>query len=127
MPFKTPLLSEATVNKRARTDDPVRTRLTRVLGDLYEKYAKNAPSVARVLAEEGSPLYDTDSFRAMLFNKRTATLEKRANSLRLYAKWFETTGLEIEAFFLEPIVSATSKGSTTTKPRRRGLQPPGKP
>ena len=68
------------------------------------KYFADAPAVRRVVVEEGALTVESPSLEAMVFVKKTATILKRAISLRIYRDWFETTGLELQAFFTEHAV-----------------------
>ena len=107
--------------KRRRLDEATRTRAIRHITGVVSRYLLETPLVRQVLAEEGSLSSDSPSVSAIFEIKSTVTLCKRAYSLLLYVKWFESCGLDDNAFASEPALFAyMSHLNETGAPATRG-------
>ena len=90
--------------KRAREDGNTRDRAMAFLADFILKY-KDVSVLATTILEGGEAISSTSpSLVAVLESRKTATLVKRASSLRLYEAWFATTGQPTASLFAERAV-----------------------
>ena len=103
-PVVIPELSDAVAAKRARKDVDERTFVLSQLTDLLSKYYMHTSMLEKIFAEEGVLDPMSESILALFYIKKTATLQKRASSLRIYARWFETSGYLTEQFAEEAVV-----------------------
>ena len=104
-----PSLAPAPAAKRARADADDRGRALGSLANLAGQFLCDSPLVLQCLADDGEVRGDSESLIAALVNKSTATLTKRASSLRAYATWFSSTGSPADAFLAEPTVYKFAK------------------
>jgi hypothetical protein len=90
--------------KRARVDDAARDKVLVVFAALLSKY-RDFSVLAQLMANGGEPFSEeSKSLVAVLEARKTATLYKRAGSLRLYESWFATTGHGAAELFAEKSV-----------------------
>ena len=96
--------SEASAAKRARASVDDRAQAIATIFEVVRRAAPLPAILAAVLAEEGSLCPASSSIRAMVAKKATATLQRRASSLRLYADWLSASGVADDLIFVEPTV-----------------------
>ena len=97
-------IDAATAAKRPRLEDAARRRSMVVLSEIAADYLGNLDSVLRIMDHDGTVNPDSPSFTAMLTQKSTSTLSKRASSLRMYRAWFCTTSAKPNEFLTENMI-----------------------
>lgn len=94
-------LTRARVEKRLGEESAARDKACQTLAEIIGRYSELS-SLAKVMKEEGEAIEaDSPSLRAALESRKTGTLTKRAGSLRLYERWFRTSGLPPASLFAE--------------------------
>ena len=98
------VIDATTAAKRPRLEDAARRRSLVVLSGIAADYLGNLDSVLRIMEHDGTVNPDSPSFTAMLTQKSTSTLSKRASSLRMYKAWFCSTSAKPEQFLTENMI-----------------------
>ena len=98
------VIDAGTAAKRPRLEDVARRRSMVVLSEIAAEYLGNLDSVLRIMDHDGTVDPDSPSFTAMLTQKSTSTLSKRASSLRMYRAWFCTTAAKPNEFLTEDMI-----------------------
>ena len=98
------VIDAATAAKRPRLEDAARRRSMVVLSEIAADYLGNLDSVLRIMEHDGTVNPDSPSFTAMLTQKSTSTLSKRASSLRMYKAWFCSTSAKPDQFLTENMI-----------------------
>ena len=78
--------------KRLREDDDARSKAMIVFAGLLQQYPDVFGIVQKMYDGEEAIAPDAPSLVATVASRKTATLTKRAGSLRLFARWYASTG-----------------------------------
>jgi hypothetical protein len=90
--------------KRAREDDTARVKALVFFARFLSVY-RDGSGLAQLMVEEDEAFSElAPSLVAALEARKTATLEKRSGSLRLYEAWFATSGRPVAELFAERTV-----------------------
>ena len=93
-----PVLSDEAAAKRPRLEEDARSRANGIIVCIVGKHLRDSEMVSKIVQEEGGFSTTSESVLAILAPKSTATLSKRASSLRMLEAWYESSGISANLF-----------------------------